>query len=434
MATVFNSIDITSDMIGLQCEFNFNSTWKNLRKNVIFKAGTITKVIIDIKDNKVQVPTEVLQEVGAILDIGIEGISINGAIEIPTVFATVGRIYQGAQVDDYENVPPVWKQIYRIAEEAKQIAGQGGADLSNYYNKVESDERFLEQKELNNAINNALTEAKQSGEFQGEQGPQGPIGPQGLKGETGPQGPKGEQGSEGPKGETGAQGQDGVSIAKTEINNKGELIITLSDNTIFNLGAVIGPKGDAGEQGLQGEQGKTGASAYEIALEMGFKGDKESWLDTLKGEPGQTGQQGPEGPQGPKGDSIEFFIIHLVADEHGKLTFHQNFLFDWSKIVNNLPNVLLKLESQNGEVVDFYTFIQNWLETEYIVFRQSYLGGLTEIELYPNGTIERYDTSYILGPTDNTLQYSGQAADAKAVGDALAKKTSIQLIVWEDDD
>ena len=273
----------------------------------------------------------------------------------------------------------------------------------------------------------------------GPQGIQGPKGDQGIQGKVGPvgpqgePGPKGEQGSEGPKGETGAQGQDGVSIVKTEINNKGELIITLSDNTISNLGAVIGPKGDTGEQGLQGEQGKTGASAYEIALEMGFKGDEESWLDTLKGEPGP---QGPEGPQGPKGDSIEFFIIHLVADEHGKLTFHQNFLFDWSKIVNNLPNVLLKLESQNGEVVDFYTFIQNWLETEteYIVFRQSYLGGLAEIELYPNGTIERYDTSYILGPIDNTLQYSGQAADAKAVGDALAKKTSIQLIVWEDDD
>lgn len=94
--TVFNSVDITSDIIGLKCIFNFNAAWKHLIKNVIFRAGTITKTIIDIQDNTVEVPVEVLQEVGSILDIGIEGISIDGTIEIPTIFAAIGRIYQGA--------------------------------------------------------------------------------------------------------------------------------------------------------------------------------------------------------------------------------------------------------------------------------------------------------------------------------------------------
>lgn len=67
-----------------------------------------------------------------------------------------------------------------------------------------------------------------------------------TNGASGPQGPKGE------KGETGAAGEDGVSVTKTEINDKGELVITLSDNTVFNLGVVVGAKGDKGEQGPAG--------------------------------------------------------------------------------------------------------------------------------------------------------------------------------------
>ena len=148
-ATVFNSIDITSDMVGLQCEFNFNSAWKNLIKNVIFKAGTITKTVIAIKDDKVQVPTEVLQEVGAILDIGIEGVSIDGKVEIPTVFATAGRIYQGAQVDDYENLPPVWKQILNIAEGAKQQVDVTDSEVAAIKTSIDDIQEYLSEGSLN---------------------------------------------------------------------------------------------------------------------------------------------------------------------------------------------------------------------------------------------------------------------------------------------
>ena len=42
--------------------------------------------------------------------------------------------------------------------------------------------------------------------------------------------------------------------------------------------------------------GINGASAYEIAVEHGYKGTEEEWLASLKGEPG---------PQGPKGDTGE---------------------------------------------------------------------------------------------------------------------------------
>lgn len=57
--------------------------------------------------------------------------------------------------------------------------------------------------------------------------------------------------------------------------------------------------------------GNDGKSAYEIAVEEGFEGDKAAWLASLKGEKGaagatgakgDTGPQGPQGETGPKGD------------------------------------------------------------------------------------------------------------------------------------
>ena len=84
-----------------------------------------------------------------------------------------------------------------------------------------------------------------------------------------------------------------------------------------------GPASDQSDSiNLPGEKpvapGIPGESAYEIAVEEGFKGNKSQWLASLKGkdgvkgekgEPGErgpkgdTGSQGPTGPAGPKGDT-----------------------------------------------------------------------------------------------------------------------------------
>src|SRR5690625_6011061 len=60
-----------------------------------------------------------------------------------------------------------------------------------------------------------------------------------------------------------------------------------------------------------GGAGEPGKSAYEIAVEHGFEGDEQAWLESLKGDKGDTGPQGPpgadgkdgeQGPQGPPGN------------------------------------------------------------------------------------------------------------------------------------
>ena len=54
---------------------------------------------------------------------------------------------------------------------------------------------------------------------------------------------------------------------------------------------------------------RDGKSAYEVAVDNGFEGSEQEWLESLKGEKGDPGQQGPQGekgdigPRGPKGET-----------------------------------------------------------------------------------------------------------------------------------
>ena len=73
---------------------------------------------------------------------------------------------------------------------------------------------------IKNAINNALTIAKESGEFKGEKGETGETGPKGDPGEKGETGETGARGPEGPKGEAGvAATLDLVEIEMLEVGS-----------------------------------------------------------------------------------------------------------------------------------------------------------------------------------------------------------------------
>ncbi|MBE6592526.1 MAG: hypothetical protein E7642_00860 [Ruminococcaceae bacterium] len=155
------------------------------------------------------------------------------------------------------------------------------------------------------------------------------VGAKGDKGDKGSAGAQGLKGNKGDKGDAGAAGQDGVSISKTEINGKGELIITLSDNTVSNLGVIVGAKGDKGDtgaQGAKGEKGDTGATGQQGIkgekgeqgvsitgaqinsdgqLVLSFSNDQRANLGNVigaKGDKGDTGAQGAAGAQGEQGE------------------------------------------------------------------------------------------------------------------------------------
>lgn len=56
---------------------------------------------------------------------------------------------------------------------------------------------------------------------------------------------------------------------------------------------------------LSGAQGIQGLSAYQVAVQHGFKGTEAEWLISLKGEKGETGPKGDKGDTGEKGATGE---------------------------------------------------------------------------------------------------------------------------------
>ena len=122
-------------------------------------------------------------------------------------------------------------------------------------------------------INNVKTDVKAEG-TQGQQGIQGPQGPQG------PQGDPGQNGS------NGSNGQNGKSAYELAVDNG---YMGSVDEWLNSL------------KGANGNNGSNGKSAYEIACDNGFEGTVQEWLNSLKGEQGQQGIQGPQGEQGQQG-------------------------------------------------------------------------------------------------------------------------------------
>ncbi len=176
----------------------------------------------------------------------------------------------------------------------------------------------------------------------GQEGEQGPVGPPGAAGQDGTDGQDGLDGKsayelavengfngseqdwldslEGAAGEDGTDGQDGLdgkSAYEVAVENGfngseqdwlDSLEGAAGENGIDGADGIDGQDGADGQDGIDGEDGK---SAYEVALENGFNGSEQDWLDSLEGE---QGEQGPEGEFDPGEledikleDPLEFF-------------------------------------------------------------------------------------------------------------------------------
>jgi hypothetical protein len=97
-------------------------------------------------------------------------------------------------------------------------------------------------------------------------------------------------------GGDGGSGADGKSAYEIAVENGFE------GSEVEWLASL---KGDPGEPGSDGADGAEGKSAYEIAVDQGFEGSEQEWLDSLKGEPGEPGPKGDPGEPGAQGDPGE---------------------------------------------------------------------------------------------------------------------------------
>ena len=147
-----------------------------------------------------------------------------------------------ARVRDIPNLVPIdpTLSIEGRAADAKAVgdALEGKQPIGDY---------VLANK-LPEVIDDALTQAKASGEFDGPQGPKGDkgdTGEQGPKGDTGEQGPTGADGAKGDKGDkgdTGATGPQGPAGADGKTPVVGEDYFTEADKTEI-INAVIAALG-----------------------------------------------------------------------------------------------------------------------------------------------------------------------------------------------
>lgn len=139
----------------------------------------------------------------------------------------------------------------------------------------------------------------------GARGQRGRDGKDGVDGKhgIGLPGVQGLRGAPGDPGRDGVDGQDGreiVSIDTVERKDSFYFVFKFNDGTSLETSPIDIPKSSISEtyiiggggSGGGGTPGADGKSAYEIAVENGFVGTEEEWLESLQGSPGDDGAPG----------------------------------------------------------------------------------------------------------------------------------------------
>lgn len=229
--------------------FEFSSDWDGLARTAVFRRGETAIPMLPDAAGECQIPWEVLTESGSHLEAGVYGTRGEDVV-LPTVWADLGRIFQGAALSDKlpDPTPDMYQQILDAAQKAMDTA----------------------QSVRNDA---------DAGVFTGPEGPQGEPGPQGEVGPVGPQGPQGEpgeKGEQGPPGPAGPEGPEGPKGADGAVSFDG-----LTPEQKESLKGDPGPQGPRGEKGDPGETGPQGPA----------------------GPAGTDGAPGPIGPAGPAGEA-----------------------------------------------------------------------------------------------------------------------------------
>ena len=154
-------------------------------------------------------------------------------------------------------------------------------------------------------IQDALREAKESGEFDGPQGEQG------IQGEQGPQGEKGDKGEKGDPGIPGTNGRDGEKGDKGDKGEKGDtgepFTVKMTFPSIAAMEAYV-PDPEHGKPVINSGEfvmitstvsDPDNAKLY-IKTDLGY-----SFITDLSGAQGMKGDKGDRGEQGYKGDKGE---------------------------------------------------------------------------------------------------------------------------------
>ena len=101
-----------------------------------------------------------------------------------------------------------------------------------------------------------------------------------------------------------------VSIIGTEINEMGELIIRYSDSTSQNLGVVVGKDGKDGADGSNGEDGGAAAGVSVVSAKINEKGELILYYsdDTMQNLGVVVGKDGADATEPPTVNDVDVSI------------------------------------------------------------------------------------------------------------------------------
>lgn len=117
---------LAAGMVGKQVRFQFSSDWDGLRKVAVYKAGTACCTSVDVGEVDT-IPAEVLSKSLHRLFVGVYGISENGAVVTPAVFAPGPFIHISAVMGDDPCFDPkntFWIKLEQALEETVRFTPQ----------------------------------------------------------------------------------------------------------------------------------------------------------------------------------------------------------------------------------------------------------------------------------------------------------------------
>ena len=211
----------------------------------------------------------------------------------------------------------------------------------------------------------------------------------------------------------GKDGTDGTDGQTPTIGENGNWFLGENDTGKPSRGEK-GEKGDSGEKGPAGANGKDGKSAYEIAIENGFKGTEKEWLASLEGMDGFS----PIIVENESNDDIIYKLdittkTGTVTTPNLKGTDGVDGSVTPEQVQDAVEDYFEKnpIESLTPEEKEQIASIENKLDKN-----QGAENSGKVLVVGGDGTVTPGETPIKVDPT---LTQSGQAADAKATGDKL---------------
>ena len=148
---------VTHGMVGALTRFTFDEPWSDLRKSVVFRAGSDAYGVTDVEE-LVTIPWEILEKENCTLYAGVYGSNADGSLVIPTVWVSLGVIQPGTDPGaDPTGVPtePLWQQALDLARSVHEQALAG--DFNGYTPRRGVDYwTYADKQEIRSYVDDAI--------------------------------------------------------------------------------------------------------------------------------------------------------------------------------------------------------------------------------------------------------------------------------------